>query len=210
MFRAVYPARAKYVCTCRTVRIFVLIYLIVFAIILSFYFVPYMKEDSNLICSSIFNPIYHRFMSTIWPPLRTILVCLFPALIMIMANTCLWHQIKASKRRVSPHSLTTCHLSTTDHMLIFLSIANVVIFIVTQVPFHAFTTFAWSANTIDYLRTLMLLWSSLYFGICFYIYCLTSPYFRAKFLTNLRWYFKRDDRTRLQRRTMSQNIHSRH
>ena len=203
MFRALYPTRAKLMCTNRRAQIILLIYFFIFTISFTFYLLPYINEDSKGICSTHVNPVYHRFMTHIWPPLRTILVCLIPVSIMITANIRLWRQIRASKRRVAPRFTAGFHLSSTDHMLIFLTISNVVAFILTQVPFHVYTTIVgYQTSAVD-IRTPMLLWSSVYFGIGFYIYCLTSPYFRAKFLSTIYWYFHRENPNLLRRNTIS-------
>ena len=203
MFRALYPTQAKQICNNRHAQVVLLFYLLTFTVSFTFYLLPYMTEDAHGVCSTASNPIYDRFMKRIWPPLRTILVCLVPVSIMIIANVRLWRQIRASKRRVAPRFAATFHLSSTDHMLIFLTIANVVTFVVTQVPFHLYTTLIDYRNSAEDIRTPMLLWSSLYFGIGFYIYCLTSPYFRAKFLSTIYDYFHHERRSSLRRNTIS-------
>ncbi len=206
MFRAVYPARAKHFCTCRIAWRIVLIYTCIFTISFTFYLLPYMDVDSNGVCSNRSNPTFHHFMTSIWPPIRTVLVCIIPVLIMIITNIRLWRRIRASKRRVATHSAHIFHSTSTETMLIFLTVSNVLAFIITQIPFHIYTTIVRYTESIDHVRTPILLWSSVYFGIGFYIYCLTSPYFRSKFMSTIYRCLKKDDLIRIRRNTISQRI----
>ncbi|UJR14642.1 hypothetical protein I4U23_001635 [Adineta vaga] len=208
MFRAMYPVRAKQVCTCRTVWRIVCIYLLIFTISLTFYLLPYIQEDENEICKITSHPIYNRFMNTIWPPIRTVLVCIFPASIMIVTNIFLWRRIHESKRRVIPFSSTSHHSPSTDRMLIFITISNVSAFVITQIPFHIYATIVHYKPSIDDIRTPMLLWSSLYFGIGFYIYCLTSRYFRSKFMLTVHFCLKKENQIRIHQQTISQHVYS--
>ncbi len=193
MFRAVYPTRAKKFCTCRIAWRIVIIYIIIFTLSLSFYLLPYMKEDDEGYCTSISNPIFHDWITSIWPPIRTVLVCILPVSIMIITNILLWRRIRASKRRVAPRTSNLYYSANTEKMLIFITIANVLSFIITQIPFHIYATVVRYEESIYYMRTAMLLWSSLYFGIGFYIYCLTSPYFRSKFILTMYSILKREE-----------------
>ncbi|CAF0793996.1 unnamed protein product [Adineta steineri] len=204
MFRAVYPARAKYFCTCRIAWRIVLIYLFIFTFSLTFYLLPYMNEDDNGICITTSNTIYNKFLTIIWPPIRTIVVCIIPAVIMITTNILLWRRIRESKRRVAPRSSNPHHSTSTETMLIFITISNVLAFILTQIPFHIYTTIVRYKSSIDHIRTPMLLWGSVYFGIGFYIYCLTSPYFRSKFLLTVHWCLKKRRRIHVPLNTISQ------
>ncbi|CAF4110838.1 unnamed protein product [Rotaria sp. Silwood2] len=206
MFRAVYPARAKYFCTCRLAYRIVFIYTVVFTFSLGFYLFPYMGEDSKGICSTEFNPIYHKFMTSIWPLIRTFLVCILPVAIMIVANIRLWRRIQASKRRVAPHTSNHYHSTNTERMLLFIAISNVLVFIITQIPFHMYASIVRYKRSIDHVRTPMLLWSSLYFGIGFYIYCLTSRYFRSKFISTVYKCLKKKNTTSIRQNTISQRV----
>ena len=206
MCRALYPSRAKRFCTCRTVVRLVVAYAMVFSSVFVFYLFPYMREDAYGVCSSKSNAAFHLFVTSIWPPVRSVLVCLLPASIMITANIRLWREIRASKRRVGPQPSHVRHSASTEHMLIFLTIGNVLVFILTQVPFHLYSVAVRSIRSIESWRTPILLWSSLYFGIGFYIYCLTSPYFRSKFVSIIRGCLQRDDRTMIRRNTISQRL----
>ena len=206
MFRAVHPARAKQFCTCRTARRVILFYSVFFAFAFCFYLLPYMKEDAKGICSSQCNEAFDLFMTSIWPPIRTVFVGLLPVSIMITANIRLWRQIWASKRRVGPRVSTTPHSSRTDTMLIFMTISNVIVFFLTQIPFHLYAITVPYIHWVGDIRAPILLWSSLYFGIGFYVYCLTSPYFRARFVSKIEKCFNREDRTAIRRNTVSQRF----
>ncbi|CAM4966437.1 unnamed protein product [Rotaria socialis] len=206
MFRATHSLRAKHYCTCRMACRTVFIYTIIFTFSLSFYLLPYMGEDTNGICSTGNNPIYDNFMSSVWPPMRTFFVCILPVSIMIAANIGLWRRIRASKRRVFPHITKFAHSTNTQTMLLFIAISNVLAFVITQVPFHLYTTMVRYRHCIDHVRTPILLWSSLYFGIGFYIYCLTSHYFRSKFILTIYWLLKKEELTIIRRNTISQRV----
>jgi hypothetical protein len=85
-------------------------------------------------------------------------------------------QRKPSRRR----------MSAIDRMLYYMMIANVSIFIITQIPFHIYSCIKNNLIGLEpftgtLIRAILLIWSSLYFGIGFYFYCLASPLFRQKF-----------------------------
>jgi hypothetical protein len=165
-----------------------------------------MNENSDGVCSNKSNPTFHHFMTSIWPPIRTVLVGIVPVLIMIIANIRLWRRVLASKRRVAIHSTHHYRSTSTETMLIFLTVSNVLAFIITQIPFHIYTTILRYTESIDHVRTPILLWSSLYFGIGFYVYCLTSPYFRSKFMSTIYRCLRKDDFISVRKNTISQRI----
>ncbi|CAF1441995.1 unnamed protein product [Rotaria sp. Silwood1] len=206
MFRAVYPTRAKHFCTCRLVYRIVFIYTLIFTFSLAFYLFPHMREDSQGICSTELNPVYHMFMTSIWPPIRTFFVCILPVSIMLIANIRLWRRIRASKRRVAPHTSNHVHSTNTETMLLFIAMSNVLAFIITQIPFHIYTIIVHYKPSIVYVRTIMLLWSSLYFGIGFYVYSLTSSYFRSKFTSTIYMCLKKKNTIIIRQNTISQRV----
>jgi hypothetical protein len=78
-------------------------------------------------------------------------------------------------------------MSALDRMLFYMMIANVSIFLITQIPFHIYSCISnklsgLNAFTLSLIRAMLLIWSSLYFGLAFYFYCLASPLFRHKFI----------------------------
>lgn len=185
----------------------VLVYLLVLTTSLAFYLLPYMQEDDDGICITASNADYHHFMTVIWPPIRTVVVGVLPVTIMAVTNVVLWRRIRQSRRRLAPRLPSNPNHSstTTDNMLIFITISNVSAFVITQIPFHIYTTIVRYKQSIEFLRTTMLLWSSLYFGIGFYIYCLTSPFFRSKFFLTMQGCFaKKESPTRSRPNTVSQ------
>jgi hypothetical protein len=91
-------------------------------------------------------------------------------------------------------------------MLIFMSIAHVVFFILTQIPFHLYAIGGCCIHWMGDVRTPILLWSSVYFGIGFYAYCLTSPYFRNKFISTVYRCLHREDPMIIRRNAISQRF----
>jgi len=81
--------------------------------------------------------------------------------------------------------------TTIDHMLLLMVIANVFTYIVTQIPFNIYAIYYGYETTISYLsysltRSFLLMWSSIYFGVGFYLFCIASPQFRKQFLTKIK------------------------
>jgi len=77
-----------------------------------------------------------------------------------------------------------------DRMLLLMVIANVFTYIITQIPFNAYTIYYGYETTISYLsysltRSFLLMWSSIYFGVGFYLFCIASPQFRKQFITKI-------------------------
>ncbi|CAF0811966.1 unnamed protein product [Didymodactylos carnosus] len=77
-------------------------------------------------------------------------------------------------------------LNAIDRMLILMMITNVTMYVVTQVPYHIYAVSRGYYQGLDsytnsLVRALLLIWSSLYFGLGFYLFCLASPLFRQKF-----------------------------
>lgn len=203
MIRATHPLRAKYYCTRRFACRIVLIYLIILAFSLGFYLLPYITEDADEVCSTKSNPTYNIFMSSIWPPIRTVVVGILPLVVMIISNIQLWRRIRASKRRVFPHLSYFSFANNNERMFLFIAISNVLVFTITQIPFHLYTSIVAYKNSIDHVRTPMLLWSSIYFGIGFYIYCLISRNFRSKFFLTMPCFAKKESIVTIRRNTIS-------
>jgi hypothetical protein len=77
--------------------------------------------------------------------------------------------------------------SVIDRMLLYMMLASVLTFIVTQNPFHIYMVIRVYIDTFDdythlLIYAILLIWSSIYCGILFYLYCLASPLFRKKFI----------------------------
>ncbi|CAF0990919.1 unnamed protein product, partial [Didymodactylos carnosus] len=90
-------------------------------------------------------------------------------------------------------------LNAVERMLVLMMITNVTMYIITQVPYHIYTVSRGYYQGLDsytnsLVRALLLIWSSVYFGIGFYLFCFASPLFRQKFLKigrTLKLYFWR-------------------
>ncbi|CAF0755928.1 unnamed protein product [Didymodactylos carnosus] len=179
-----------------------IIYFILFGLMFSFYFCPLNKENQYGNCYADLKSSYHLFISEIWTPIRIVIVGVIPIVIMIITNIRIFYNMRKSKRRVH-HSNQIIHsgksgtLSTKiDSMMVVIMISNVLTFFVTQVPFHIValvnaygthyfpTYFSRRMNYI--LRALVLMLSSLYFGIGFYLYWISSPLFRKKFTNTIK------------------------
>lgn len=207
LIRSEIPLRARMICTRKNVSIITIIIFILFSLFWSFYLFPFSYQNSiTKIC--YYNQVYdyYFFLVKINIPLRAVLFCLIPIIIMIAANLRMIINIHQAHIRIGdlPQNRSSTHISSVtasgigshrtlaiDRMLLYLVIANVLTFIITQSPFHIYMVIRIYINTFnDYIHLLiyamLLIWSSIYFGIAFYLYCLASPLFRRKFIRILR------------------------
>jgi hypothetical protein len=113
---------------------------------------------------------------------------------MCLANIRMLYNIRQSRRRV--HNVTAHTISSglllrgmtpLDQMLFYMMLTSVGTFIITQIPFHIYTLVQANYSIYDawdnaLIRSFLLIWSSIFFGVGFYFYCLASPLFREKFL----------------------------
>ncbi|CAF1244693.1 unnamed protein product [Adineta steineri] len=211
LIRTEYPMRSKKICTKHNVIIISIIYFIIFAAFWSFYLIPV----TNLIfisgsCSYGQSASLAYFVNNLHYPLRAALVCFIPVILMVLANARMIMNIRQSRRRVtngttvpssdmnvpvpnisSSTGTHTRRMSALDRMLFYMMLANAITFITTQVPFHLFMCIrnnltGLDSNTLSFIRAVLLIWSSLYFGIAFYFYCLAAPLFRQKFTKMLK------------------------
>ncbi|CAF1536000.1 unnamed protein product [Adineta steineri] len=211
LIRTEYPMRSKKICTKHNVIIISIIYFIIFAAFWSFYLIPVgnLRFISGS-CSFTQSQSLAYFSNTVYLPMRAVLVCLIPVMLMISANIRMILNIRQSRRRVtnattvpssdmnmpvpnisSSTGTHTRRMSALDRMLFYMMLANAITFITTQVPYHLFLCVKGSvkgldSNTSTFIRAVLLIWSSVYFGIAFYFYCLASPLFRQKFIKMLK------------------------
>jgi hypothetical protein len=78
-----------------------------------------------------------------------------------------------------------------DQMLFLMVLANVITYIITQIPFNIYTFYYEYETSDDFtlyslLRAFLLMWNSIYFGIGFYLFCITSSQFRKQFITKIK------------------------
>ena len=207
LIRSEYPMRSKKICTKRNVMLITIIYLIIFCLFWSFFLYPLSTQDPITgVCSYNVSASYAYFIANTHIFIRAVLVCFVPAVIMLLANIRMLMNIRQSRRRVTNASTIQSSetnvplpnaskakekadrkLTALDRMLYYMMIANVSIFIITQLPFHIYSCIrnnltGLSAHTALLIRAMLLIWSSLYFGVGFYFYCLASPLFRQKFI----------------------------
>ncbi len=207
LIRSELPMRSKMICTKRNTILITCFYLIIFSLFWSFFLYPFASQDPITgACSYQKSASYYYFISYIHAIIRAIIICFIPVLIMFVANIRMLINIRESKRRITngttaPSSDTNFpvpngsnsrerpsrRMSALDRMLYYMMVANVTLFIITQIPFHIYSCIRNSLNGLDtftasLIRAILLIWSSLYFGIAFYFYCLGSPLFRQKFI----------------------------
>jgi len=215
LIRSEVPMRSKQICTKQNVIKITCIYFIIFCLFWSFYFFPYITQNPITgSCAAGQPPSYIYFLTKLYVPIRAVFICFIPAVIMLLANIRILINIRQSKRRVADrttrHSTETNiplpnvsnsqqqnnsrQMSALDRMLVYMMIANVGVFLVTQIPFHIYSCISYKPIgldkfTIELLRALFLVWSSLYFSLAFYFYCLASPLFRHKFIRIIKYKF---------------------
>ncbi|CAF1533226.1 unnamed protein product [Rotaria sordida] len=200
LIRSELPMRSRIICTRRNVIKLTLIYLIVFSILYSFWFCPMVTFNPiTKTCYTGQSSIYSDFITNIFIPTRLIIVCIIPIIIMSLGNIRMLLNIRQSRRRVNPRNqidmtvvttnaaLTNERMTPIDRMLFYMMLISVGAFIITQIPFHIYTLVRVNSDTLDsytnlLVRAILLIWSSIYFGIGFYAYCLTSRLFREKFV----------------------------
>ena len=193
------PLRSRLICTRKNVIKLTIFYFIIFSLFWSFYLIPLSTQDPlTSVCLYNQSNTYHFFLVSISVPIRAVCFCLIPVIIMTIANMRILNNIRQSHKRVSDardhpgeqsrSSNTQMYerMSAMDRMLFYMMLANVLTFLITQVPFHIYTVIRTYIDTFDaythlLIYALLLIWSSLYFGIAFYLYCLASPLFRKKF-----------------------------
>jgi hypothetical protein len=214
LIRTELPMRSKRICTKRNTFIITLIYFIIFGLFWSFFLYPWISQNPITgTCSYTESASLYYFILNIHVPIRAVFICFIPALIMLGANIRMLFNIRQSQRRITdgtvgPSSDTNIpvplgpngrpkkrrRMSALDRMLFYMMVANVSMFLVTQIPFHIYS---WLQNTLikvdplpaKLIRAMLLIWSSLYFGVAFYFYCLASPLFRQKFMKIIRRVF---------------------
>jgi hypothetical protein len=190
--RSEFLMRSRLICTRRNAIKLTLIYSIVFSILYSFWFCPLNTLNPGTgTCYTGQSRVYNYFFSNIFLPLRLIFVCIIPVIIMSLANIRIVFNIRQSQRRVRQGNETNTtngvvmsrRMTPLDRMLFYMMLVNVIGFIITQIPFHVYTlvrTYYRGLSTLDnsLFRALLLIWSSIYFGVGSYFYCLASPLFR--------------------------------
>jgi len=200
LIRSEFPLRSRRICTPRNAIKLTLIYIIIFSILCSFWFCPLNTLNPMTgTCYSGQSLIYNYFINNIFLPIRLVLVCIIPVIVMSIANIRMLFNIRQSHRHVQQRNQTNTIVTTNnsglmirrmtslDRMLFYMMLTSVGTFIITQIPFHIYTLvqakyLIYDVSTNSLIRAILLIWSSIYFGIGFYLYCLAAPLFREKFI----------------------------
>ncbi len=202
LIRSEIPLRSRIICTRKNTFIIAIIIFILFSIFWSFYLLPYSSENPlTNICMYNQSASFEFFLVNINIPLRAVLFCLLPILIMIVANIRMMNNIRqvhhriAAVPQINPGNKSSAMISSAavseqpgrrtlviDRMLLYMLTASVLTFIITQIPFHLYMVIRVYIDDYTHLLiyAVLLIWSSIYFGIAFYLYCLASPLFRKK------------------------------
>jgi len=212
LLRSEYPLRSRIWCTTKHVAQLSIIYIIFSIILYAFFYYPLNLFDADGNCSFTLNNTFHLFAINVMPAIRFIFICVLPTSIMLACGARMIYNIRQSRKRIaqqttmqnttiakiiipaSKASITTNNQQrekvAIDRMLLLMVIANVFTYIITQIPFNAYTIYYGYETTISYLsysltRSFLLMWSSIYFGVGFYLFCIASPQFRKQFITKI-------------------------
>ncbi|CAF1455305.1 unnamed protein product [Adineta steineri] len=203
--RSELPLRSRTICTRRNAIIYTIVNFIIFSIIWSLWLCPTIIKDP-ITGKCIYNqsPTFYFYLTQVQTPVRFVIVLIIPVIIMITANIRMLQNMRQSHRRVAhqaemnttltavtPASMNkpiARRMTSLDRMLFYMMVANIGTFIITQIPFHIYTLVrnyyaALDPFTHSLVRAILLIWSSIYFGIAFYLYCFAAPIFRQKFIT---------------------------
>ena len=211
LIRSELPVRSRILCTRRNVLIMSAILLITFSAVGCLYFVLSSSRDVETgQCSHTLSISYSYYLVRVNASLRAVLLCVVPMVLMVGANVRMLQNIRQSQLRVgdamklagknksNSKSMTTSsvivsgptcrRVSPTDRMLSYMILTSVSTFVVTQIPLHVYSVVEAYVTVFDdgiremLVHSMVLIWSSIYFGIAFYLYCLASPLFRKKFI----------------------------
>jgi hypothetical protein len=195
------PLRSRMIWTRRHVFIYTGMNFFVFSLLWLFWLCPKIVRDTITSKCIFTTPTLSLVISHIQAPIRMILVCMIPVIVMAMANLRMLHNLRRSRclvenamRRptttqvptitcLTTNNFSSRRMSAIDRMLFYVILVNVGTFIITQILFHIYATvrsynLAFDRLTHILLRAMLLIWSSIYFGIGFYVHCLASPLFR--------------------------------
>lgn len=211
--RSEYPMKSRIWCTTKNVIRLFYIYSLFSILFYAFFFYPLNVFDSYGQCSYPYNNTFRLVALNIMPPMRFVLICVLPTIIMTGCGSRMLNNIRQSKRRITqqtlaqhaatitgpalvskPSDTTYEHrrqTATLDQMLLLMVLANIIAYILTQIPFNSYALYYGYETSYNYtlyslIRAFLLMWSSIYFGIGFYLFCVTSPQFRKQFTTKIK------------------------
>jgi hypothetical protein len=207
--RSEYPILSRIWCTPKNVVKLSIIYILFSIILYAFFYYPLNLFDADGNCSFTYNNIFHIFAINVMPPIRFLFICIIPTTVMLGCSGRMLYNIRQSHKRIVQQTTTVATVGVpaskasstnnnpnqrkkkaVDHMLLLMVIANIIAYIVTQIPFNTYTVYYGYDTGNDYtsysiIRSFLLMWSSVYFGVGFYLFCIASPQFRKQFLTKL-------------------------
>ncbi|CAF0938914.1 unnamed protein product [Adineta ricciae] len=211
--RSEYPMKSRIWCTVANVMKLFLLYCSFSIVFYAFFFHPLNIFNNLYQCSFPVPSTFRRFALNYLPPIRFVLICVIPVAIMIGCGGKMLWNIHQSKNRISQRTtpaqpgVTTIaapasqgsnvtenarkRRASIDSMLLMMVLSNVVAYIITQIPFNVYTLYYGYETSDDYtiyslIRAFLLMWSSVYFGVGFYLFCITSSQFRKQFVTKIK------------------------
>ena len=214
--RSEYPMKSRLWCTPKNVVKVFIVYTTGSMILYAFFYHPANVFDVNGDCSFGDDETFRLLAFNVLPPIRFLVACLIPTLLMIASGAKMLWNIRKSRQRIAsqrqnqqgmnlpfvvpiPNATSSNDESrrnqmTLDQMMRIMVVTNVVAFIVTQNPFHIYTLYyGYQLNTdfstYSLTRAFLLMWGSIYFGIGFYLFCITSVQFRKQFFTKITMIF---------------------
>ena len=224
--RSEYPIKSHIWCTTKNVMKLFLIYFFFSITFYIFFFNPLNVFNNLRQCSFPYPSTFRLFALNILPPIRFLLICVIPIILMVGCGGRMLFNIRQAKMRVAPRT-TTPHVGLAvviaprskgsnitdegrrqkaiiDSMLFLMVLANVIAYIITQIPFNVYTLY-YGYEISDYtiyslIRAFLLMWSSIYFGVGFYLFCITSAQFRKQFITRIKTLCAGNRRLPLRRR----------
>jgi hypothetical protein len=208
--RSEYPVKSRIWCTPKNTLKLAIIYSIFSILLYAFFFYPLNLFDDNGACSFSLDSTFRIFAVNVMPPVRFFFTIIIPSVIMVGCGGRMLYNIRQSHERVTQQTTiatiimqipTTSSTNNEQHrqknaldqMLLLMVTSNVVAYILTQMPFNIYAVYH-GYETSNYLsysltRTFLLMWSSVYFGVGFYLFCVASPQFRKQFLTKIKTFF---------------------
>lgn len=212
--RSEYPVKSRIWCTPKNVLKLLIIYILFSVAFYGFFYHPLNIFDDAGYCSFTLNQTLYILAVNIMPPIRFTLSCVIPILVMIICGFRMLYNIERSRNRVLPQtgtqnpSLATVaipiirtdttnvdhrrqNVIASDRVLLLMVVINVIAYLITQIPFNIYSVYYGYETTSDnashlLTRSYLLMWSSIYFGVGFYLFCLASQQFRKQFLLKVK------------------------
>jgi hypothetical protein len=206
--RSEYPIRSRIWCTPKNVLRLSTAYLLFSILLYAFFYYPLNLFDDQGNCSFSYDNIFRLFAINIMPPIRFVFICILPTGIMLGCGGRMLYNIRQSHKRIGRQTaVATTNIpviskvsssatnyqrqkTAIDHMLLLMVLANVCTYIITQIPFNTYAIYYGYETSNNYssysiIRAFLLMWSSIYFGVGFYLFSIASPQFRKQFLTKI-------------------------